>query len=75
LQHGDNRNFNKNIIENHIINSLRRPLGKLSDLTKVIPSRRYFEDYIYNYKFLNHLNVIGMSLNPEHTSGKLKIIN
>ena len=44
------------------------PSSRYHSLTglPLLPSGRYYEDYISNYKFMRVLDIVGYSINPEH---------
>jgi len=56
-------------IEKYLIHALQQPTDKISRHNSIIPSGRFFTDYIMNFKFLNPLEVIGYTINPEHVKG------
>jgi hypothetical protein len=53
----------------HVATALKQPTDKLARKRSLLPSGRFVEDYISSFKLFHRLNVIGLTLNPEHTQG------
>lgn len=68
IQRSDRDRFSTQEMEDHLIRALRYPMGKLSDTRRILPSGRYFEDFLFHktLKVFRSLNVIGFTVNPEH---------
>ena len=59
----------------HIHRALIKPTDKLSRSTHILPSSRFVEDFILHptYKILSLLEVVGITLNPEHVQGNFNM--
>lgn len=71
IQHKDNKVFNILQKQQHLQQSLLKPLGKLSNLNTMMDSTRYYEDYLLHptFKIFHKLEIIGFTLNPEYVQG------
>jgi hypothetical protein len=68
IQRGEADNLDASIIEDYLIDALRQPADKFSRRNSLWPSGRYWADYIWPLKFLRRLEIVGYTINPEHTS-------
>jgi hypothetical protein len=71
VQRSDGSKYPASTVEDHFINALKKPMGKLSSTDNVVPSGRFMEDYIFHssMKPFREMDVIGFTLNPEHSEG------
>lgn len=65
------RNADPNIVEQHLIEALQRPMDKLKQRSSWVPlpSGRFVEDYFQRGKLFSSLLVVGFTVNPEHCLG------
>jgi hypothetical protein len=54
-----------------LIDALQKPTGKMSSVNRWSPDGRFVEDYLLHksLKFLQRLDIVGFSVNPEHCYG------
>ena len=71
VQRSDGNNFAASVVEDHFINALKKPVGKLYSTEHILPSGRFVEDYILHkgMKPFREMDMIGFTLNPEHSEG------
>lgn len=71
VQSSDGSRFPVSVVEEHFVNALKKPTGKLSSVGDVLPSKRFMDDYIFHsgMKPFRTMDVIGFTLNPEHSEG------
>lgn len=72
IQHKDKLKYSSKAIFSHFNNALRSATGKISAISSLF-SRRFLDDFIFNYKFLQFLSIVGFTVNPEHCQGKINI--
>lgn len=71
VQGEDFKTFEQGEIEDHLIQALTRPVGKLSNSGKVLPDARFVEDYMlpthnWRWKPFHRMHMVGFTVNPEH---------
>ena len=69
VQRKDVGRFGLKFVENYLIGALQRPTDKIASSTSLLPTGRFFTDFILNLKFLNRIDIVGYTINPEHVRG------
>jgi len=60
----------KQLLSLHLVRALQKPADKYSSRNNVLPSYRFYRDYYKLGKYLQPLDVIGFSINPEVVPGR-----
>jgi hypothetical protein len=69
IQSSDKRYYSADKMEHHLALALASPTSKISKWTYF--SGRFWDDYIFKFKYLHSMYLIGFSLNPENSQGNL----
>jgi hypothetical protein len=69
IQSADVMTFSLQDRASHINQALMLPTDKLARKHALLPSGRFVEDYVSSLKLFNKLNILGLTLNPEHVQG------